>query len=128
MKFKLKPLKSACVPLPPEQHRDLHEIANRCLFKTKVPYHGKSITINRKLWLTPATRTAKQEPSCATDIGSQFPDSDYLRKNFNREKKTNRKLVDTLDRNKNKFCDRLNTDIESGKIVNRAQFKTTVNA
>ena len=98
----------------------IHEIANQCIRKTKVPLHSKSMPINRKPWFTPATRTAKQELLRATDIVSQFPDSDYLRKNFYRVKKTYRKLV---DRNKEKFFDKLNTEIESGKVLNWAQFK-----
>ena len=85
--------------------------------------------MKKKPWFTPATRTAKQELLHATDIDSKFPGSDYLRKNFYRVKlrKTYRKL-DLVDRNKDKFFDKLNTDIEPGKVLNWALLKKTKNA
>ena len=80
--------------------------------------------MKKKLWFVPATRTAEQELVHATDIDSQFPGSDYLRKNFYRVKlkKTYRKL-DLVDRNKDKIFDKLNTDIEPGKVLNWALLK-----
>ena len=56
----------------------------------------------------------------ATDIVSDFPGSEYLRKNIYRVKNTYKNLV---NRAKNNFFDKLNADIESGKILNWKQFK-----
>ena len=80
--------------------------------------------INKKPWFTTATREAKKELLRATDFFSQFPNSDYLRKNFYRVKKTYRTLV---NKNKDRFFDKLNSDIESGKVLNWAQFKKLKN-
>ena len=95
-------------------------IADRCLSKTKVPKHNKAAFSNKKPWFTSGTRSAKRELLRATNIVSGFPDSDYLRKNFYRVKKTYKRLVSN---SKDKFFDKLNADIESGKVLNWNQFK-----
>ena len=78
------------------------------------------MTCNKKTWFTSATRSAKRELSRATNIVSEFPDSDYLRRNFYRVKKTYKKMV---IKNRDNFFDKLNADIESGKVLNWGQFK-----
>ena len=85
----------------------LQAIANKCLEKTKHPKVVKNRSINKKPWFDKATREAKQCMAKAARITSDFPDSDYIRKNFYRVKNTYKKLV---DRNKNKFFDKLNAD------------------
>ena len=105
-----------------EMTRHIHDVANQCLRKTKIQSlpHKRGTPINKKPWFTTTTREAKKELLRATDFVSQFPDSDYLRKNFYRVKKTYRTLV---NKNKDRFFDKLNSDIESGKVLNWAQFK-----
>ena len=102
------------------QTEHIQLIANKCLSKTKAPNHKKAIYLNKKPWFTPVTRSAKRELSRATNIVSGLPDSDYLRKNFYRVKKTYKKLV---TKSKDNFFDKLNADIESGKVLNWNQFK-----
>ena len=95
-------------------------IADLTLSKTKVPKHKTATFLNKKPWFTSVTRSAKRELSRATNIVSGLPDSDYLRKNFYRVKNTYKKLV---TKSKDNFFDKLNTDIESGKVLNWNQFK-----
>ena len=76
--------------------------------------------LNKKPWFTSVTRSAKRELSRATNIVSGLPDSDYLRKNFYRVKNTYKKLV---NKSRDNFFDKLNADIESGKVLNWNQFK-----
>ena len=98
----------------------LQKIADKYLQKTKHPKANKNGPINKKPWFTPATREAKQSMSKAATIVSDFPGSDYLRKHFYRVKNTYKKLV---DRTKTDFFNKLNSDIESGKVLNWRQFK-----
>ena len=98
----------------------LNKIADKCLQKTKHPKITKKGSINKQPWFTEATREAKISCTRAAKIVSDFPNSDYLRKKFYQVKNTYKRLI---DRSKNKFLDKLNTDIESGKILNWKQFK-----
>ena len=56
----------------------------------------------------------------AARVTSKFPDSDYLRKNYYKVKKKYKSLVKSK---KKDFFDKLNQDIEAGKILNWKQFK-----
>ena len=98
----------------------LQQIADQCLRKSNPPRSKKNTVINKKPWFTPFTREAKKGLARATNIVSVLPDSDYLRKNFYRVKKTYKKLV---KKSKDRFFDKLNSDIESGKVLNWNQFK-----
>ena len=98
----------------------LQRIADIGLTKTKAPNYRKVTSINKKPWFSYATRLAKQDLTRATEIVSEFPSSDYLRINFYRVKKTYKKL---LTNSRNHFFDKLNTDIETGKVLNWTQFK-----
>ena len=98
----------------------LQQIADQCLRKSNPPNTKKTTITNKKPWFTPATRDGKKGLARATNTVSQFPDSDYLRKNFYRVKKTYKKLV---KKSKNRFFDKLNSDIESGKVLNWNHFK-----
>ncbi|KAL5261748.1 hypothetical protein ACHWQZ_G007450 [Mnemiopsis leidyi] len=98
----------------------LQRIADIGLTKTKAPNYRKITSINKKPWFSYATRLAKQDLTRATEIVSEFPSSDYLRINFYRVKKTYKKL---LTNSRNHFFDKLNTDIETGKVLNWTQFK-----
>jgi exonuclease III len=100
--------------------KHLQCIGDKCLQKTSSQRPRKNKPINKQPWFTPAIREAKQSMLKATDIVSNFPGSDYLRKNFYRIKNTYKNLV---NRAKNSFFDKLNSDIESGKILNWKQFK-----
>ena len=100
--------------------KHLQNIADNCLEKTKHPRLNKNGPINKQPWFTNATREAKKNLAKAAGIVSDFPDSDYLRTHFYRVKGTYKKLI---DRTKNKFFDKINSDIESGKVLNWKQFK-----
>ena len=98
----------------------LQRIADLSLAKTKVPNNKKTTFVNKKPWFTSVTRSARRELNRATGIVSELPSSDYLRKNFYRVKKTYKRLVVN---SKNSFFDKLNADIETGKVLNWSQFK-----
>ena len=100
--------------------KHLQCIADKCLRKTSPRKLRENKSINKQPWFTPVIRDAKQSMLKATDIVSDFPGSEYLRKNFYRVKNTYKNLV---NRAKNNFFDKLNADIESGKILNWKQFK-----
>ncbi|KAL5271735.1 hypothetical protein ACHWQZ_G000069 [Mnemiopsis leidyi] len=95
-------------------------LSDLSLSKTKAPKQHKPGSTNKKPWFKSVTRSAKRELSRATTIVSEFPNSDYLRKNFYRVKKTYKKMV---IKSRDSFFAKLNADIESGKVLNWNQFK-----
>ena len=101
--------------------KHLQNIADDCLQKSKhLSSHRKFQYLNKKPWFDQRVREAKQSLGRATRIVSDFPNSQYLRQNFYKVKKTYKSLVKNR---KEKFLNQLNSDIESGKVLNWKQFK-----
>ena len=95
----------------------IRTIADKTLTKTK---HNTTNIVNKKPWFNTDCRTGKRFLNKAARIVSQFPDSDYLRQNYYKVKKQYKSI---LKKNKSGFFNRLNTDIENGKVLNWKQFK-----
>ena len=68
----------------------------------------------------PKCRTAKRELNKAARATSNFPTNDHIRTNYYKVKKSYKLLI---KRWKTIFFDKLNKDIEEGKILNWQQFK-----
>ena len=96
----------------------LRDMAYSC-FKTTKPVSKKKKNKNNP-WFNHNCGIAKKELNKATRATSNFPSSDFLRKNYYKVKKSYKKLI---NRTKNNYFDKLNTDIENGKILNWQQFK-----
>ncbi|NRB81926.1 MAG: RNA-directed DNA polymerase, partial [Saccharospirillaceae bacterium] len=117
-------------------HHKLHELYDKAPLRYKFCDNDKTnyITIqesedmkttvqdmtNKKPWFNKECRFGKRAVNKAAKIVSQFPDSEYLRKNFYKTKKHYKKLIKTK---KSHFFDKLNLDIQQGKILNWKQFK-----
>ena len=95
----------------------LQGLADKTLTKTKHP--SDNIT-NKKPWFNNECRSGKRLVNKAARIVSRFPNSDFLRQNYYRVKK---KYKVILRANKSHFFDKLNQDIEQGKVLNWKQFK-----
>ena len=95
----------------------LQNMADKTLTKTKNP--ADNIT-NKKPWFNNECRSGKRLVNKAARIVSRFPDSDFLRQKFYRVKKKYKAIIRT---NKSSFFDKLNQDIEQGKVLNWKQFK-----
>ena len=86
----------------------------------------KSTNVNKKTksknapWFDFKCRIAKREYAKATRTVSDFPSSRFLRDNYYKVKGCYRKIINCK---KNKFFDKLNSDIEDGKVLNWQQFK-----
>ncbi|NRB82080.1 MAG: endonuclease/exonuclease/phosphatase family protein, partial [Saccharospirillaceae bacterium] len=92
-------------------------IAEKSLTKTK---HAKNKFTNKKPWFNHKCRLGKRELNKASRIVTKFPASEFLRKNYYRVKKTYKKLISA---SKLTFFEKLNRDIEQGKVINWKQFK-----
>ena len=100
----------------------LHGLANESLTMTK---HIKpSAYSNNQPWFAKDNREGKQSLRKAAVTVSHFPDSDYLRNNFYKVKKHYKSLNKTK---KDSFFDKINAEIEGGKIFNWSQFKKLKN-
>ena len=98
----------------------LQKIAELSFKNSKHPKLNKNGPINKQPWFNQSTREAKVKLDKAANIVSEFPDSDYLRRHFYLVKGTYKRIV---NQTKTKYFDKLNSDIESGKVLNWKQFK-----
>jgi exonuclease III len=104
----------------------IQQIANSCLDKTKHPKTNKlNSTVNKQPWFNFTCRQGKRFANKAARLTNKFPESDYLRRNFYKVKSQYKSITKT---HKNVFFDKLNEDIEGGKILNWKQFKRLKNA
>ena len=71
-------------------------------------------------WFNWQARSAKRELRKATKSTSDFPTSDFLRQNFYCVKSEYKKI---LSKSKTRYFEKLNKDIEDGKILNWQAFK-----
>ncbi len=92
-------------------------IASECFRQTKPP--NKNFD-QKKPWFNWRTRTAKRELRKATNAVSNSLSSDMLRTNFYKVKAGYKRIISKA---KNNFFERMNTDIENGKILNWQSFK-----
>lgn len=103
----------------------LRTIGDKCLQTTKhlkpPNPHGPS---NNSPWFNQDLRKSKTYVNKASRFVSDFPDSDYIRQNFYKVKKTYKSLV---TKKSNQYFNKLNSDIESGKVLNWTQFKRLKN-
>lgn len=95
----------------------LQGMASECFKSTKVT--KKRNTANQP-WFNGKCRSARRLLNKAARTVSKFPDSDFLRQNFYKAKHSYKRIK--LQR-KQSYTDKLNTDIESGKVLNWQQFK-----
>ena len=95
----------------------LQTLASKCFKKTK-PLTNELKTNNP--WFNWKVRIAKREYRKATDAISQFPSSEFLRTNFYKVKGCYKKVV---KRSTKEFFEKMNTDIEEGKVLNWQSFK-----
>ena len=95
----------------------LHDMTSLCCDKTKNNPKNKN---KNNPWFNWQCRTAKRELNKAARSTSKFPHSDFLRLNYYKVKKSYKTLV---KKHKNNFFEKLNQDIENGKILNWQQFK-----
>ena len=96
----------------------LHKIANSC-FKISKKVSIKQARKN-KPWFNWNCKTAKRQISRAARATSNHGDSAFLRMNYYHIKKFYETLI---NRHKKSFFDKMNRDIEEGKILNWQQFK-----
>ena len=75
---------------------------------------------NNKPWFNWETRTGKRELNKATRTVSGHPSSNFLRENFYKVKGCYKRLI---NKTKNTFFEKLNDDIEGGKVLNWQAFK-----
>ena len=99
----------------------LQDIANDSLTLTSTKTASYT---NNQPWFTKDNRDGKINLRKAACIVSQFPDNEYLRKNFYKVKGHYKSLNKGK---KDNFFDRINAEIEGGKILNWSQFKKLKN-
>ena len=75
-------------------------------------------------WFNWKTRHAKREMRKATKTTSDFPTSDFLRENFYKVKSNYKSL---LRKTSNRFFEKMNKEIEDGKVLNWQSFKKLKN-
>ena len=99
----------------------LQDIANDSLTLTKTKSNSYT---NNQPWFKHKNREGKQNLRKAACTVSQFPESEYLRKNFYKVKHHYK----TLNKNKrDDFFEKINKDIDDGKMLNWNQFKKLKN-
>ena len=97
----------------------IQDMASSCFKTTKNKIKSKRKNKN-KPWFNLQCRIGKRELNKAARSTSKFPTSEFLRQNYYKVKKTYKTLV---KKHKINFFDKLNHDIENGKILNWQQFK-----
>ena len=95
----------------------LHDMASLCFKTTKNNPKKKN---NNNPWFNWQCRLGKRELNKAARTTSKFPTSEFLRRNYYKVKKSYKLLV---KKHKDNFFNKLNQDIENGKILNWQQFK-----
>lgn len=95
----------------------LQNMASNCFKTTKQSNKRKN---KNNPWFNWQCRSAKRELNKACRATSKFPTSEFLRLNYYKTKKSYKSLIKKY---KNNFFDKLNNDIENGKILNWQQFK-----
>ena len=95
----------------------IRNMATKCFKQTKPP--NKPFNSNNP-WFNWRTRIAKRELRKATGATSNFPSSDFIRENFYFIKGCYKKIISKA---RNEFFERMNTDIEDGKVLNWQSFK-----
>ena len=88
-----------------------------CCLKTTTNSTNKN---KKKPWFTFQCMAAKKELGKASRVMSKFSQSEFLRKNFYKVKKSYKKIRKTSENN---FFQKLNKDIENGKVLNWKQLK-----
>ena len=96
----------------------LKTIANNCIEITKP--EGKKSYVNKQPWFSKETREGKKLLNKSARLASDFPNSDYLRQNFYKVKKSYKALC--TKRQDSYYAD-LNKQIEGGNLLNWKQFK-----
>ena len=96
----------------------LQTIANNCIDVTKP--EGKKRYINKQPWFSRETREGKKLLNKSARLASDFPNSDYLRQNFYKVKKSYKALC---TKKRDSYYADLNKQIEGGNILNWKQFK-----
>ena len=102
----------------------LHDMASVCFKTTKTVNEFDNMKKKNNPWFNLKCRTAKRELNKAARTTSNFPTSDFLRTNYYKVKKSYKSLI---KKQKDAFFDKLNKDIEAGKILNWNQFKKLKN-
>ena len=95
----------------------IRNLASESFKETKKKTKNKT---NNNPWFNWHTKLAKRELRKATKATSEFPSSEFLRKNFYQVKGSYKRI---LSKTKTKYFAKLNEDIEGGKILNWQSFK-----
>ena len=95
----------------------IHNMATLC-FKSTIKSNNRKK--NNNPWFNWQCRIAKRELNKAARSTSKFPTSDFLRLNYYKVKKSYKHLT---KKHKDQFFNKMNSDIENGKILNWKQFK-----
>ena len=101
----------------------LHNMASQC-FKTSKHKNTSSKTEKNNPWFNWQCRLGKREIRRASEATNKFPTSEFLRLNYYKVKKSYKSLI---KKHKNNYFDKLNKDIENGKIISWNQFKKLKN-
>ena len=102
----------------------LHKMASDCFKTTKTVNESGKKNKKNNPWFNHKCRRSKRELNKAARTTSNFPTSDFLRTNYYKVKKSYKSLI---KKQKDSFFDKLNRDIEAGKILNWNQFKKLKN-
>ena len=97
----------------------LHDMASKCLKSTKNQNDSKK-KLKHNPWFNVHCRMGKRELNKAARTTSKFPTSQFLRSNYYKVKSSYKSLI---KRHKNNYFEKLNKDIEEGKILNWNHFK-----
>ena len=97
----------------------LQDMASQCLNTTKMNNTNKRKNKNNP-WFNWQCRLGKRELNKAARATSKFPSSEFLRLNYYKVKKSYKSLI---KKHRDNFFDKINRDIENGKILNWQQFK-----
>ena len=106
-----------CVKFNDDVTALIQKCAEYSLEKTK-PFTGRKLV--HKPWFTMKCRIAKRELNKAARVLSKFPNNTFLRTRYYKIKKSFKKYI---KQQKAKHFDKLNNEIEKGRILNWKQFK-----
>jgi sorting nexin-29 len=95
----------------------LQGMADSCFKTTRI---RKSTKNRNSPWFNDKCRATKRAVNKASRVVNKFPSSDFLRQNYYKVKKSYKLIIKS---NKDNFFNKLNSSIESGKVLNWNQFK-----
>ena len=99
----------------------LHSMASECFKSTNHKNKNTSTKMQKNNpWFNWQCRLGKRELRRAANATNKFPNSEFLRQNYYKVKKSYKSLT---NKHKNSYFNKLNSDIENGKVISWKQFK-----